>query len=88
MVSRRNATTKATAGDKPSEQRSRVRRIAIKRPDGTVQGYLTAPDPTDPVYQAKIASLYDRWEAALDRAARESGMSHEDFMRELGADEE
>jgi hypothetical protein len=54
----------------------------------TIQDYITIPDPADPVYQERIRARFDEWQAALAAAARESGRTIDELIRELGGEEE
>ena len=61
----------------------KTKRIAWRRPDGSVRRYIEVPDKSDPAFQAEMQASFERLDAALDEAARQAGMTRDELVDEL-----
>lgn len=66
--------------------RYRTKQLPMYAPDGTVSGFLTVPDKSDPAFQAEMQVHLDLLNAALDRAAEQLGITRDELVDRLSHD--
>lgn len=66
--------------------RYRTKQLPMYAPDGSISGYLTVPDKSDPEFQAEMKVHIDRLNAALDEAAKQLGITRDELADRLSHD--